>query len=112
MEVKSTSVDKLTVEDMVALEISAPYVRCLEISLYPHGRLLRLRDIGSVVNYGEHDWLPHGAEVMSYTMELMRTIQHVKELELESKCFDVRFGALLCFAILVLLINLVGSDFV
>ncbi|KAI3471576.1 hypothetical protein Pfo_028226 [Paulownia fortunei] len=75
------------------LEISAPYIHSLWISLYPKGRKLRLTNISSIVRAGidfnGFDCDAGSVNAMSYTKELFENLQHVKKLELGRGCIVV-----------------------
>ncbi|KAI3471659.1 hypothetical protein Pfo_028309 [Paulownia fortunei] len=97
--IDSQSLHELTITDRKEgnveslLEISAPYIHSLWISLYPKGRKLRLTNISSIVRAGidfnGFDSDAGSVKVMSYTKELFENLQHVKELELGRGCIEV-----------------------
>ncbi|KAK6135505.1 hypothetical protein DH2020_030758 [Rehmannia glutinosa] len=69
------------------LEISAPNLHYLEVSLYAIGRKLRLTNISSLVdayiNFDDFDGdASRPVNMMSYMKELLENLQHVKKLEL------------------------------
>ncbi|KAL2225928.1 putative F-box/LRR-repeat protein At5g02930 [Sesamum indicum] len=66
------------------LDISAPYIHTLQISLHPRGRRLRLTNVASLVRANidfEVDFDPGSLKLIGYTKELFNSLQHVKELE-------------------------------
>ncbi|KAK6156553.1 hypothetical protein DH2020_010801 [Rehmannia glutinosa] len=74
------------------LEISAPNLHYLEVSLYAIGRKLRLTNISSLVdayiNFDDFDGdASRPVNMMSYMKELLENLQHVKKLELGLGCF-------------------------
>ncbi|KAK4412984.1 putative FBD-associated F-box protein [Sesamum alatum] len=75
-----------------SLEISAPYIHTLQISLHPRGRRLRLTNVSSLVRANidcEVDFDPGSVKLISCTKEPFNDLQHVKELEVGYGCLEV-----------------------
>ncbi|CAH9145161.1 unnamed protein product [Cuscuta epithymum] len=65
------------------VEISAPYIKMLDISLHPSRTKMQLNNIPSVTDADVNYTVPHSSvEVMNNTMELLEMLQHVKVLVL------------------------------
>ncbi|KAL8489623.1 hypothetical protein ACS0TY_025509 [Phlomoides rotata] len=95
LEVNSRSLNILTIEEPERepfLEIIAPYVPSLDITVFPQGRKWQLRNISSVVtaciNFFEIDF-GCTEEVMSNVMEFLEKFKQVKEIYVARQCFEV-----------------------
>ncbi|CAH9069614.1 unnamed protein product [Cuscuta epithymum] len=92
LKINSPNLCKLRVHDSDEeesedfLEISAPYLKSLVLSLYPIERKLKLTNLSSLVSahfrFAGYTWDPMYEDVLSNTKEIFENIQHVKELEL------------------------------
>ncbi|CAH9078832.1 unnamed protein product [Cuscuta europaea] len=92
LDINSPNLCKLRVHDSNKdesenfLEISAPYLKSLVLSLYPIERKLKLTNLSSLVSahfrFAGSTWDPMYEDVLSNTKEIFENIQHVKELEL------------------------------
>ncbi|CAH9069634.1 unnamed protein product [Cuscuta epithymum] len=92
LEINSPNLCKLRVHDSDDdesenfLEIYAPYLKSLVLSLYPIERKLKLTNLSSLVSahfsFAGYTWDPMYEDVLSNTKEIIENTQHVKELEL------------------------------
>ncbi|CAH9140338.1 unnamed protein product [Cuscuta epithymum] len=92
LKINSPNLCKLRVHDSDEeesedfLEISAPYLKSLVLSLYPIERKLKLTNLSSLVSahfrFAGYTWDPMYEDVLGNTKEIFENIQHVKELEL------------------------------
>lgn len=80
------------------LEISAPYVRTLNITVFPHRTNLLLKNISSVVigviNFFEYDVGTSSVQLMRNASEFLESFNHVKRIHIERHCFEVCIDAL------------------
>ncbi|CAH9069470.1 unnamed protein product [Cuscuta epithymum] len=96
LEINSKSLHNLRVqndegeeeeESDLFLQISAPYLKSLSISLYPAERKLKLTNLSSLVSaecyFSEH-WWSSPSEVLSNAKEYFENINHAKDLVLGS----------------------------
>ncbi|KAL8504721.1 hypothetical protein ACS0TY_016050 [Phlomoides rotata] len=94
LEVISRCLDRLTIEESESepfLEISAPYIRSLNITVNPQGRKWQLRNISSVkssIKFFELDG-DFSMEVMSNAKEFLEHFNHVNYLDVGNVCFEV-----------------------
>ncbi|KAL8494042.1 hypothetical protein ACS0TY_025007 [Phlomoides rotata] len=95
LEVISRCLDRLTIEEFGSepfLEISAPYIRSLNITVNPQGRKWQLRNISSVVKASIKFFELDGdcsVEVMSNAKEFLEQFNHVNYLDVGNVCFEV-----------------------
>ncbi|CAH9069622.1 unnamed protein product [Cuscuta epithymum] len=92
LKINSPKLYKLQVHDSYEeesenfLEISAPYLKSLVLSLYPIERKLKLTNLSSLVSaqfrFTGYTYGPMYEDVLNNTKEIFENIQHVKELEL------------------------------
>ncbi|CAH9078998.1 unnamed protein product [Cuscuta europaea] len=95
LEINSKSLYNLRVQNFEGeeeesdpfLQISAPYLKSLSISLYPEERKLKLTNLSSLdsaeFDFSEHIW-SFPAEVLSNAKEYFENIHHAKDLVLGS----------------------------
>lgn len=111
LEANSRCLNQLKIEeceDEPYLEISAPYVCDLDITMYPQRRKCQLKDISSVVT-ASINFFDFGGdcseEVMSNVEEFLENFKHVKDLRVRQECFEVCIYALKFFTFFFLCIR-------
>lgn len=114
LEVNSPSLHSLSIVDCeyedaasLLLNISAPYIHSLKISMPVVGRKLQLGNISSLVradiDYLEFSWSSMSLGVMDNARALLESLQHVKELYVGLQFSKVCFGRCFWFFNILLL---------